>query len=146
MAARALLAGMAMALLGACSSPTDSDGEQLRLGNLHTVDPELGLGHILAPDSVLAGDTFSIEVRTTGDGCHRKGVTELRYEDWGLTVIPKDWVPTGTPVCSRVRRIFAHRVEASLQDVGEQTIVALGWDPIMRDTVHLGHTIHVGSE
>jgi hypothetical protein len=89
---------------------------------LYHYDPVL-----TAPDTVIAGVPFQIEVVTTIGGCNRRGPTDVRQ--LGLSVFevaPKDSFYTGNLPCSHDVRPTQHYAELTFVEPGEGIILVIG--------------------
>lgn len=58
-------------------------------------------GHpqLVVPDTVQAGTKFTVAVTTYGNGCYRKGETEVAASGSVVTITPRDYVDLGASAC-----------------------------------------------
>lgn len=76
---------------------------------------------VQAPDTVEAGTTFGVTVRTYGDGCVTRG--EIRVEQDGPIAIVRPYdVHSGASVCTQELRMFDHRATISVDEPGTAEI------------------------
>ena len=88
------------------------------------------------PDSIGAGESFTIRFRTVGIPGERKGSTEVRYRGNVATIIPYDY-RCSTQQEDRGPPYLGFRHEATVQFVedGEAQVILIGRDPNRPDRV-----------
>jgi len=110
------LALSVLTLLGAVSSCEDPGGpkEERRVGVVaYYGDPVV----VTAPDTVLAGEPFSVSVRTYGDGCVSKDGTEVQSADLTVDITPYD-VHSGARFCTDILNMFDHALTLNVAQSG----------------------------
>lgn len=122
-AARIVALGSMVLILG-CSSAVGLDQER-RIGviaGFNEDDPR-----IEAPDTVAAGEPFTVTVTTYGNTCVEKGDTEVRTQDLEATVTPYDFYTVGeTIVCGEVLNLFEHTVALTFAEPGTARVIVRG--------------------
>ncbi len=82
-----------------------------------------------APDTVSAGEPFTVTVRTFGGGCIGQGDTRAEVRGRVVTLRPLDVHTTRHPgpvVCTSDLVFYTHRVEVRLTEPGVATIRVIG--------------------
>ena len=118
------LVGMLVLAGTACSSTTEPPGEERRPGLI------LGFSHgdpqIVLPDTVQAGTEFTVQVSTYGNGCYRKGETEVAASGNVATVAPWDYVDLGADGCPDILLTFVHEATVAFPQPGSASVVIVG--------------------
>ena len=118
------LVGMLVLAGTACSSTTEPPGEERRPGLI------LGFNHgdpqIVLPDTVQAGTEFTVQVSTYGNGCYRKGETEVVVSGNVATVTPWDYVDPGAGACPDILLTFVHEATVAFPEAGSASVVIVG--------------------
>ena len=114
-----------LALAGAaCTSTTEPPGEERRPGLI------LGFNHgdpqVVVPDTVQAGTGFTVQVSTYGNGCYRKGETEVVLSGNVATVTPWDYVDPGAGGCPDILLTFVHEATVAFPEAGSASVVIVG--------------------
>ena len=120
-----LLALAAVALLAGCDSQTDST-ETRYAGELLLNDPSYET--LSAPDTVFAGQSFSVRVYTRAGGCDRQGDVETQIEGQSAEVRPFDIAVDPGPgrFCNAMEYYFPHRATLMFSEPGVVTLRATG--------------------
>jgi hypothetical protein len=92
---------LAILLVPMCSNPAETEWER-RLGYL---DAHLGVPVLRAPDSVSAGESFTVTVTTLGNSCTRAHGAEVGADP-------------DFPLLRIVRPFDLHRIKGVCQDIG----------------------------
>jgi hypothetical protein len=82
-----------------------------------------------APDTVVAGASFSVKVQTFGDGCTSQGDTQLAITGHTAEIRPFDKFTTYLPnnyACPDILAVYAHTVAVHLDQPGTATLHAIG--------------------
>jgi len=109
-----------LALLVCVSSCGDSFG----LGNDRRIGVIAFFGDpvvITAPDTVFVGQSFSVLVRTYGDGCVSQGGTEVQSVGLSIDVKPYD-VHSGARICTDILNMFDHTATLTVTRPGTAQI------------------------
>ena len=118
------LIGMLVLAGAACSSTTEPPGEERRPGLI------LGFSHgdpqVVMPDTVQAGTEFTVQVTTYGNGCYRKGETEVAVSGSVATVTPWDYVDLGAGACPDLLLTFVHEATVQFSQAGSASVVIVG--------------------
>ena len=118
------LVGMLVLAGAACSSTTEPPGEERRPGLI------LGFNHgdpqIAMPDTVQAGTEFTVQVSTYGNGCYRKGETEVVVSGNVATVTPWDYVDPSAGGCPDILLTFVHEATVAFPQPGSASVVIVG--------------------
>lgn len=111
-----------LTLAAACESPVSPD-EILVVGTL-SHEPDFGPA-IEVPDSVDAGQAFTVIVRTVGSGCERMGPTETVADASAATVTPYDYTrDRGSGIiCDAILKLFQHEASVRFPDAGQATVL-----------------------
>jgi hypothetical protein len=116
--------GVLAASGAACSSTTEPPGEERRPGLI------LGFNHgdpqIVMPDTVQAGTGFTVQVSTYGNGCYRKGETEVVASGSVVTITPWDYVNLGAGGCPDLLLTFVHEATVAFPEAGAASVVIVG--------------------
>lgn len=111
-------------LLAACSSPTDLSPKDGRvLGAIEHYGDGLRLE---VPDTVAAGEPFSVTVYTYGAGCHAQGDTQIAQRTRSATIRPYDYAPRGSTICIDILRLFAHQAVLEFTHTGAASVTIVG--------------------
>ena len=81
------------------------------------------------PASVLAGEAVEVTVVTYGDGCTRKGDTEVEISDLSAEVTPYDWEVTQLPpdtACTLELRLYEHTATLRFDRAGTAQVIIRG--------------------
>ena len=119
-----LAATLAVLLFGsACSSTGPDLGERVEvLGTVQFYEePVL----VQAPDTVDAGASFTVSVRTWGGGCVSEGPTRVSRDGSTVRVEPID-IEVLAEVCTSELASFMHTGEVTLESPGEATLQIVG--------------------
>lgn len=109
---------LAIAVLVAGCERTAGPDERRKTGTIRFFeDPVL----TRVPDTVAAGRSFSVSIRTYGGGCVRKGDTEVAQEERSATVTPFD-VHSGANVCTAELKLFEHTATVTFRSPGSATV------------------------
>ena len=92
---------LAVLLVSMCSNPAETDWER-RLGYL---DAHLGVPILQAPDSVAAGQPFTVTITTLGNSCTRAHGAEVGADP-------------DFPLLRIIRPYDLHRIKGVCQDIG----------------------------
>lgn len=118
------LVGMLVLAGTACSSTTEPPGEERRPGLI------LGFNHgdpqIVMPDTVQAGTGFTVQVSTYGNGCYRKGETEVAASGNVVTITPWDYVDLSAGGCPDLLLTFVHEATVAFPEPGSASVVIVG--------------------
>jgi hypothetical protein len=76
---------------------------------------------IAAPDTVFVGQSFSVLVRTYGDGCISQGGTEVQSVGLSIDVTPYD-VHSGARICTDILNMFDHTAALTIARRGTAEI------------------------
>ena len=121
LAMRGILLMGAAALALACTNPLE-DGENPRIGTIRFYqDPVV----ITVPDTVDAGETFQVSVRTYGNGCTSLSHTKVRLDGRTVDITPFD-LERGA-VCADVLAMFDHTATLVIPEAGTARIRFHGW-------------------
>ena len=113
MSIRFLVLFVGVSLLVACDSILDPD-EKSRVGIIvFHGDPVV----IEVPDTVQAGVSFEVSVRTYGGGCHSEGGTTVQVSSLSADITPFD-LHSGARVCTDILNMFTHEAALSLEEPG----------------------------
>ncbi|TVR54179.1 MAG: hypothetical protein EA421_09385 [Gemmatimonadales bacterium] len=116
--------GVLAASGAACTSTTEPPGEERRPGLI------LGFNHgdpqIVMPDTVQAGTEFTVQVTTYGNGCYRKGETEVAASGSVVTITPWDYVNLGAGACPDLLLTFVHEATVAFSQAGSASVVIVG--------------------
>ena len=89
-----------------------------------------GLPSLLqAPDTVTAGTSFSVSVRTFGGGCIDLGDTETAIGDYVIEIKPFDIFTTHLPdgwACTDELAVYTHSVSLRIDAAGTWALRAIG--------------------
>jgi hypothetical protein len=118
---RVFLLGL-VALVFGCDSPTGPEEERVA-GIIAGVNPDGP--HIVVPDTVQAGEAFTVVVRTYGaDGCVRKGETKVEMEGRTAVVAPYNLRHVGEEVvCLDVLQTIEHTATLQFDEVGPALVL-----------------------
>ena len=72
---------------------------------------------VAVPDSVQAGESFAVSVRTYGGGCHREDGTEVEAMGRSADITPYD-IYTRARICTSELRMFDHTATVILHEPG----------------------------
>lgn len=98
---------------------------------------------LVVPDTVEAGSPFVVKVTTFGDGCTRKGVTELTVvSENHIRVAPMDLVTTGTG-CLAILVTPEHTAELVFSEPGLGLVTIRVRDPRTDEVVDLRREVVV---
>jgi len=78
------------------------------------------------PSEVTVGSSVEIIVRTIGNGCLRKGRTDVAVTGWRVTIRPYDLITEPGTVCNDIRIAAEHDVEVPFATSGTWVIVVHG--------------------
>jgi hypothetical protein len=81
--------------------------------------------HVAVPDTVAAGESFAVTVRTYGGGCTRKGETETEIDGLRATVTPYD-IQTRADICTDILKQFTHTASLRFNETGTARVVVRG--------------------
>lgn len=129
---RLLIPILVVLLVGACGIFEPGEWERI-LGVIQGGPSD----NVLAvPDSIGAGESFTIDFWTRGISGDRKGSTEVRYQGNVATIIPYDY-RCSTQQEDRGPPYPGFRHEATVQFVeeGEAQVILIGRDPNRPDQV-----------
>ena len=97
---------------------------------------------ITVPDTVTAGQSFTVTVDSYGNACVRLGPTEVDVIPGGAVVTPLDFVATGG-ICADILLTFEHEASLSLTDFGAHTVVVRGREMPNGPVVNFPHEVWV---
>ena len=78
------------------------------------------------PDTVQAGTEFTVQVTTYGNGCYRKGETEVAASGSVVTITPWDYVDLGAGACPDLLLTFVHETTVAFPEPGAASVVIVG--------------------
>lgn len=117
-------ATLLLGLLGAACTSTGPDlGSEVEVVGAVQFHEEPVL--IQAPDTVNAGESFSVSVRTWGGGCVSEGPTRVSRDGSTVRIEPID-IEVVAEVCTAELRRFMHMAEVTLASPGEATLRVVG--------------------
>jgi hypothetical protein len=97
-------------------------GEQRQVGTISFYhDPIV----IDVPDTVSAGASFTVSVRTYGGGCVRQGETELVIRELSAEIRPYD-IHTGANVCTDILKFLNHQTAVQFNRTGRAEVRIIG--------------------
>ena len=76
---------------------------------------------ITVPDTVFVGQSFSVLVRTYGDGCVSQGGTEVQAVSLSIDITPYD-VHSGARICTDILNMFDHTATLTVTHTGTAQI------------------------
>lgn len=125
---RIAMAAAALVALG-CSSGTEP-GAQPGGGApdrrvLGTIEHYGDAAVVSVPDTVVAGETFTVRVRTYGGGCVSQGHTEAKVSGTQAMITPFD-IRSDAEVCTQELRFFDHAAELRFEQPGTAEVVVRG--------------------
>lgn len=115
---------LGMLPLAACSSNTEPDDLELRIGVI--LDLDIEEPGILVPDTVGASTSFTVEVRTIGNGCARQGETRVDRQGATIVITPYDYHYVGPLGCEDIMLVFPHEVELEAGEPGALRVEIVG--------------------
>ena len=107
---------LAVGFTSSCGDPLGSD-EDGRLGVIEFYGDPVAVS---VPDTVLAGQLFSVSVTTYGNGCVSLGRTEVKTDSLSVDITPYD-LHTGR-YCEDILHIIDHTASISLAHSGTAQI------------------------
>jgi hypothetical protein len=69
------------------------------------------------------GTGFTVQVTTYGNGCYRKGETEVAVSGNVATVTPWDYVDLGAGACPDILLTFVHEATVAFPEAGSASVV-----------------------
>jgi hypothetical protein len=117
---RGLLGGCLGALSLACGTGPD---EALEVGWVCCPHEALQLS---LPDTVEPGVPFTVTLETYGNGCYRKGTTEVTQEGDSALIVPLDYRSLTADACDDILLTFEHEALLSFDASGENTVIVRG--------------------
>jgi hypothetical protein len=134
---RLILLGLGLVVLG-CSSLTGPGRERV-IGTLeHHGDSVV----VSVPDTVAAGEAFTVAVRTYGGGCMEKGDTEVEVRGLRATVTPYD-IRVEADVCTAILKLFEHTATLHFEGAGTAEVVMRGRKEPEGEILTVGRTVVV---
>jgi hypothetical protein len=140
----ASLGAMSLGLsVAACTASLAPDDEERRIGLIFGFDNDDP--RIVLPDTVEAGVEFIVEVTTYGNGCKRKGETEVALSGDTVIVTPYDYFNVSAAVCEDILQSFVHEAVVELGQEGEGHVRVIGRDgaPFPPEVVHVDQAVFV---
>lgn len=127
---RTLGAGLAGVALAACGQLTGPD-DPVYEARPSVIAPGfgVGIGTVLAADSVRVGEVLAVVVPTQGGGCVRQGETRVqRLSDFAVEVLPYDSVlaRTSNVACTADLRVLDHAAAVRFYRRGQATLRVRG--------------------
>jgi hypothetical protein len=117
---RVVLSAAVFASILSCDDWMGTDGDN-RLGVIAFFgDPVV----VSVPDTVFAGESFTVSVRTYGGGCVSEGGTKVKIDSLSVDVTPYD-IHRGR-VCADVLNMFDHTASVTLDYPGDAQIIIHG--------------------
>ena len=81
---------------------------------------------LVVPDTVTAGEPFTVTVRTIGlNGCWAPAGQEVRWEEHTVELRPRD-AHSGARVCTEILQLLTHTSELSIPEPGEWVVRVRG--------------------
>jgi hypothetical protein len=120
---RSTAAILLLLLTAACDSLLGSSPDRLRRASILSTD--LQPLAVTVPDSVNAGQSFEVRVRSYGDGCYEQGETPTVVQGTIAQVAPFDWLRRNAN-CTAVLQTFDHVTSVTFPTAGSATVVILG--------------------
>jgi hypothetical protein len=105
---------IAVAALCSCDGLLDHNGERSQVGTISFYSEPVVTE---VPDTVARGQSFSVGVRTDGNGCVSFGRTEVRVSGLEAVVTPYD-THDGGDVCPDLLREIDHETTITFQQAG----------------------------
>lgn len=137
----ACIAILALAASAGCDPVFGGPDWNVRIGTLSTVEPAASID---VPASAVAGEPFTVLVRTSGGGCDRAaGTLAVPGGPARTAIVPSDSVYVGDDVCPTVLRVFEHEARVTFPEPGEKTVRFRVRDPATGSLVEIDRTVQV---
>jgi hypothetical protein len=126
----------------ACSSPMASSDQVRVVGTIAGFN--LNGPRIDVPDTVAAGQTFTVEVTTYGNGCTSEGDTEVRLQPQRAVVTPYDVQRRAEGVvCPDILNVFRHRATLRFEQPGVARVTIQGIQEPSGEVITVERTVLV---
>lgn len=133
---------LTLAASAGCDSVFGGSDWDVRVGTLSSVE---AAASIEVPGSAVAGEPFSVFVRTGGGGCDRAAGTRVMPGSDRIAIVPHDSIYVGTDACPAVLRVFEHEARVTFREPGEKTVRFRVRDPATGSLVEIDRTVQVGN-